>query len=93
MTGFGMLVFFTDLNSYGISGQIFGLMSSLFSVIEGFKWFWMGSLLNNIQLMLELLKAHPFLVLHSSYYNSNDILDDVICNIAINADDTTLFLV
>ena len=39
----------------------------LFSVIEGFEWFWMGSLQKNIQLMLEFLNA-PFLVLHFSYY-------------------------
>ena len=51
--------------SYGISGQIFGLL--LFSVIGGFEWFWMGSLHKNIQLMLEFLKA-PFLVLHFFCY-------------------------
>ena len=39
-------------------------------------------------LMLEFLKA-PFLVIHFSYIN--DLLNDVICNIAIYADDTTLF--
>ena len=39
----------------------------LFSVIDGFKWFWMRSLHKNIQLMLEFLKT-PFLVLHFSYY-------------------------
>ena len=39
----------------------------LFSVIGGFRLFWMGSLHKNIQLMLEFLKA-PFLVLHFSYY-------------------------
>ena len=39
----------------------------LFSVIDGFEWFWMESLHKNIQLMLEFLKA-PFLVLHFSYY-------------------------
>ena len=49
------------LKSYGISSQIFGLL--LFSVIGGFKWFWMGSLHKNIQLMLEFLKA-LVLVLH-----------------------------
>ena len=38
----------------------------LFSVIEGFNWFWMGSLYENIQLMLKFLKA-PYLVLHFSY--------------------------
>ena len=35
----------------------------LFSVIDGFGWFWMGSLHKNIQLLLEFLKG-PFLVLH-----------------------------
>ena len=52
------------LKSYGISGQMFGL---LFSVIDNFKWFWMEILYKNIQLMREFLKA-PFLVLHFSYY-------------------------
>ena len=37
----------------------------LFSVKDSFKWFWMGNLRKNIQLMLEFLKA-PFLVLHLS---------------------------
>ena len=45
----------------------------------------MGSLHNNIQLMLEFLKA-PFLVLHFSYYISMTFL-----MMAIYADDTTLF--
>ena len=40
----------------------------LFSVTEGFEWFWMENLhKNNFQLMLGFLKA-PFLVLHFSYY-------------------------
>ena len=56
----------------------------LFSVIDGFKWFWMGSILKNIQLMLEFLKA-SFLVLHFSYYTLKDLPDDVICDIAIYA--------
>ena len=62
LTAFGMLVFFTNLKSYGISDQIFCFI--LFSVTGGFKW--LGSLHKNIQLMLEFLKA-PFLVLHFSY--------------------------
>ena len=54
------------LKSYGISGQIFGLISSFLSnrrlqvVLD-------ENLHKNIQLMLEFLKA-PFLVLHFSYY-------------------------
>ena len=56
------------LKSYGISGQIFSLISSVFfSVIDDFEWFWKESLRKNIQLMWEFLKA-PFLVLHFSYY-------------------------
>ena len=39
----------------------------LFSVMDGFQWFWMGSLHKNIKLILEFFKA-PFLVLH--FYNS-----------------------
>ena len=39
----------------------------LLLVIDGFDWFWMGSLHKNIQLMLEFLKA-PFLVLHFRCY-------------------------
>ena len=39
----------------------------LFTVIDDFRWFWMGSLHKNIQLILEFLRA-PFLVLHFSYY-------------------------
>ena len=43
------------------------LVVLLFSVIYGSRWFWMGSLQKNIQLMLEFLET-PFLVLHFSYY-------------------------
>ena len=63
---------FHKLRSYGISGQIFGLFL-LFSVIDSFMWFWMGSLHKNIQLMLEFLEG-PFLVLHFSYYTLMTIL-------------------
>ena len=49
----------------------------------------MGSLHKNIQLMLKFLKA-LFLALTFSYYTLY-LPDDVICNIAIYADDTTLF--
>ena len=46
-------------------------------------FFWMGRLHKNIQLMLEFLKALLYI---------ND-LPDVICNIAIYADDTTLWVI
>ena len=37
------------------------------SVIDGFEWFWMGSLIKSIQLILEFLKV-PILVLHVFCY-------------------------
>ena len=51
----------------------------------------MGHRHKNIQLMLESLKG-PILVLHFSYFTlMTYLLDDVICNTAIYADDTTLY--
>ena len=47
------------------------------------------SLHKNIQLMLKFLKG-PFLVLYFSLLYINDLPDDVICNIAIYADDTDI---
>ena len=50
----------------------------------------MGSPLKNIQLMLEFLRA-PFLVLSCFLLYINDLPDDVICDIAIYADDTNFY--
>ena len=61
-----MLVFFTNLTLMEFQVRYLALLL-LFSVIDDFKCFWMESLLKNIQLMREFLKA-PFLVLHFSYY-------------------------
>ena len=61
-----MLVLFTNLSLMEFQVRYLAL-SLLFSVIDGFELFWMGSLLKNIQLMLEFFKA-PFLVLHFSCY-------------------------
>ena len=60
------------LKSYGISDQIFALISSFLSnrQLEGF---WMESLHKNILVMLEFLKA-PFLVLHYFYYTLMTLL-------------------
>ena len=57
------------LKWYGISGQIFGHICIL-SVIDGFEWFWMGSLQENIQLMLWFIfLSYPFILGHDfSYY-------------------------
>ena len=61
-----MLVFFTNLSV--IKTQVrYLVLFLLFSVTDGFGWFWMENLDKYIQLMLEFLKA-PFLVLQFSYY-------------------------
>ena len=81
-TGFGVLVFFTNLNVMEFQVRYLALFF-LFSVIDGFRWFWMGSLHKNIQLMLEFFKSPTLFLLYI-----NDLPDNVICNIAIYADDT-----
>ena len=63
-TEFGMLVFFTNSSLMEFQVRYLALFL-LFSVIGDFRWFWMGNLYKNIQLMLEFLKS-PFLVLHIS---------------------------
>ena len=62
LAGFGMLVYFRNLSLMEFEVR-YSALFLLFSVINGFDWFWMDSLHKNIQLMLEFLKG-PFLVLH-----------------------------
>ena len=82
LTGLGMLVFFTNVSLMEFQVRYLTLFL-LFWLIDSFEWFWMGSLHKNIQLMLVFLKA-PFLVI-------NDLPDDVVCDISIYADNTTLY--
>ena len=66
LTGFGMLVFFTNLSLMEFQAIYLALVL-LFAVIDGFEWFWMTRLHKNIQLMMEFLKA-PSLVRHFSNF-------------------------
>ena len=54
LTGFGMLVFFTKVSLMEFQVRYLALFL-LFSVIDGFEWFWMESLHKNIQLMQLML--------------------------------------
>ena len=58
------------------------------SVINDFKWCWMGSYNKDIQLIASVSQG-SILILILLYIN--ELPDDVICNIAIYADDTTLY--
>ena len=87
-TEFGKLVLFTSLGLVEFQVRNLALFL-LFSVIGGFWWFWMGSLHKNIQFMLEFLKGPVFSPTLFLLY-INDLPDDVICNIPIYADNTTL---
>ena len=51
-SGFGMLVFFTNLSVMEFQVRYLALFL-LFFVIDVLEWFWMESLHKNIQLMLE----------------------------------------
>ena len=83
-----MLVFFTNLGLMEFQVRYLALFLH-FSVTDGFEWFWMGILHKNMQLMLDFLKA-PFFSPTLFLLYINDFPDDVIFDIAISADDTTL---
>ena len=87
LTWFGMLVFF-KLKSYGISGQIFGFISSFLSnrrlrvVLDGKS---SQEYPVNVGVPQGSILGPTLFLLYIS-----DLPDDVICNIAIS-DDTTLY--
>ena len=89
LTSMGHAGLLHKLKSYGISGQIFGLISSFLSN----RW---------LQVILDGKSSQEYPVNAGVPQGSilgptlfllyiNDLPDDVICNIAIYADDTTLY--
>ena len=88
LTGFDMLVFFTNLSPMEFQVRYLALFLQ-FSVIDDFEWFWTESLHKNIQLMWVFLKS-PFLDLHFSCYTLIMFLT-MLSDIAIYANDTTLY--
>ena len=82
-----MLVFFTNLGLMEFQVRYLALFL-LFSVIGSFEWFWMGSPQEypvNVGVPQVYILGPTFFLLYI-----NDLPDDVICNIAIYADDTIL---
>ena len=81
-----MLAFFTNLSLREFKVRYLALFL-LLSLIRGFGWLWMRNLHKNAQLMLKIPQGS----IQGSILYMNDLPDDVICDIAIYADDTTLY--
>ena len=85
-----MLLFFINLGLMEFQLRYLALFL-LFSVIDGFEWFWMGR--KSLQEYPVSAGVPQGFVVGSSLFllYINNFPDDVICNIAIFADDTTLY--
>ena len=75
--------------SYGISGKIFGLISSLLSNRR--LWVFLDGKSSQEYLVNAGVPQGSILGPKLFLLHINDLLGDVICNIAIYADDTTLY--
>ena len=85
LTRFGILVFFTN---FGLMEFQVRYLVLFFFLIGGLGWFRKGILHKNIQCWSSS-RVHSWSCTFLLYIN--DLPDDVICNMAIYADDTTLY--
>ena len=84
LTGFGRLVFFTNLSLMEFWVRYLALLL-LFSVIDGFEWFSSQEDPVNAGVPQGSILGPSLFVLYII-----DLPDDVMCDIAVYADDTTL---
>ena len=77
------MVFFTNLSVMEFQVRCLALFL-LFSLID--SWYWMGSLHNNAGVLQGSIVCPRLLLLYI-----NDLLNDVISDVTIYDDDTTLF--
>ena len=83
-----MLVFFTNLSLMEFQVRYLALFL-LFSVIDGFVWFWMERRISQEYPVNAGVPQGPILGPTLFLQYINDFPDDVICDISIYADDTT----
>ena len=82
---FGMLVFFSNLGFMEFQVRYLALIL-LFFIIDGFRWFWAGSLQKNDGVPQGSIFGPTHFLLYM-----NDFPDDVICDIIIYVNDITLY--
>ena len=81
---------FPPLKSYGITGWVFGFILSFLSNIYWFRVLLDGNSLQEYSVNAEFSQGS---ILGPTFFlvHINDLPDDIICNIATYADDTTLY--